>query len=200
MMRIKIKNITDRILSILLSALLLLQVYYPDRTMGAGGTHPDQLSCTQQLNQAEELYFNGEFDRVIGLVRECLQSSPTDETIMIRAYKILARTYLSRGDMISAEENIKLILKIDPSYQPTIEEETPKYVNLVVEIRNKIDPVKTVVTKATTDSTGISPWVWIGAGGAALVALMAIIASGNGTHTGDVPDQSALPEPPGYPQ
>ncbi len=192
------KKITNRLLTLLLSSVLLLHLCYPDHAMGAGAKLMDQSSCTSQLNQAEELYYDGEFDKAIGMVEECLQSSPADEPLLIRAYTILSRTYLARGDQLLAEGNIRLILKLNPSYEPTIEEETPKYVNLVTEVRGKVAQTQAVHTEAITDSSGISPWVWIGAGSAAL-AIIAIIASGNGNNGQNPPGGQPLQEPPIFP-
>jgi hypothetical protein len=171
----------------LIPAFLLLQMIYPASLLIAAD---DQLSCEKNLTQAEESYYNGEFDKTIAYVRECLNDPELSEELTIRAYTILARTYLAKNDSTMAKENVNKILEADPTYQPTIEQETPRYVNLV-------DDVRTERAALQTDSA-ISSWVWIGAGSAAAVAIIAIIASSGDDH-GTTAAQP-LPKPPDFPK
>lgn len=152
-----------------------------------------------KIRSTEELYYNSEFDEAIRTVRECLKISSIDKPQLIRAYTLLARIYLASDDKVAAENNITQILKLNPSYSPTIEEETPKYVNLVAVVRKNAGDTEITATEAPSDSSGISPWVWIGAGGAAVITIIAVVSSNNGKNSQTVQDK-ALPEPPGYPQ
>jgi hypothetical protein len=94
-----------------------------------------------------------------------------------------------------AKENILKILEIESSYQPTIEQETPRYVNLVTEIRKERAQLA-----ASAVETGISTWLLIGAGGVAAAAIIALVTTGgddNGNTTGGQP--KPLSEPPPFP-
>jgi hypothetical protein len=111
----------------------------------------------------------------------------------LRSYKILARTYLAKDDTILARDNIRIILKLNPAYQPTIEEETPKYVNLVSEVKAEQEQLA-----ASAVTAGISSWWLIGAGGVAAVAIIAIVASGGDDNQGN--EDLSLPKPPDFPE
>jgi hypothetical protein len=162
-----------------------------DKEMGLIAS--DKTNCSESLDQAEELYYDGEFDQTIEIVNQCLQKVSLIKDDQIRSYTILARTYLAKQDTILTKDNIRIILKIDPTYQPTIEQETPKYVNLVAEVRAEQDQLT-----AAEAGTGISSWLLIGAGSAAAIAIIAIVASG-GSDEKEIQNTS-LPKPPDFPE
>lgn len=155
----------------------------------------DNSSCVKKLDLAEENYYNDNFEEAIDLIDQCLQEPSLTESIRLRAYKILAHIYLAMDNIQLAKENILKILEIESSYQPTIEQETPRYVNLVTEIRKE----RALIT-ASAIETGISTWLLIGAGGVAAVAIIALVATGgdnNGNTTGG--QTKPLSEPPPFP-
>ena len=155
----------------------------------------DNPTCVQKLDLADEKYYDGNFDNAIDLVNQCLQEPSVTESVRIRAYKILARTYLAMDNIQLAKENILKIIEIESAYQPTIEQETPKYVNLVTEVRKE----RALITASAVE-TGISTWLLIGAGSVAAVAIIALVATGggdNGTTNGG--QSKPLSEPPPFP-
>jgi len=153
----------------------------------------DETSCSERLDQAEELYYDREFDQTIKIVNQCLQQASLLKDDQIRSYTILARTYLAKEDTSLSKDNIRIILKIDPAYQPTIEQETPKYVNLVAKVKKEED-----LLAAAEAGIGISSWLLIGAGSAAAVAIIAIVASGGSDDKGT--QDTSLPKPPDFPE
>jgi hypothetical protein len=150
-------------------------------------------SCEDRLDEAEEFYYDGEFDKTIKIVNQCLlqESLPKEEEV--RSYTILARTYLAKEDTIRTKDNIRIILKLEPSYQPTIEQETPKYVDLVADVRKEEDQLA-----AAEAGTGISSWLLISAGSVAAVAIIAIVASGGSDE--EETQNTSLPNPPDFPE
>ena len=182
----------------LIAIYLIIVLFYLQIFRSASGMHSecyasDEISCSVHLNQAEEFYYDGEFDKAIELVNQCLKNKSLSKTELKRSYTILARTYLSQNDTIRAKENIKNVLKLDSSYQPTIEEEKPKFVNLVAEIRQEQEQLAD-----NTRSSGITSWLLIGAGGMAAAVVIAILTSQESSknRTQDTP----LPEPPDFPE
>ena len=151
-------------------------------------------TCQQLLDTAEEYYFEDNMDRAIELVLECLSQPGVKDNLRVRAYTILARIYLVREEPAKTKEMIRKILGLDPSYQPTIEQETPRYVSLVHEVRKTWQP-------SVEDDTilGLSPWVWVGAGVAATTAIVVIVVSGSSSDT-QGPAAKALPKPPDFPE
>ncbi len=153
----------------------------------------DQSGCSDRLDQAEEYYYDGDFDKTIEIVNQCLQEQSISNNDRTRAYTILARTYLAKEDIQTAKENVRIILKLKPEYQPTIEQETPKFVNLVAEVRKEQEQLA-----ATEAASGISSWLLIGAGSVAAVAIIAIVTSGSGDEQGT--QNTSLPKPPDFPE
>jgi hypothetical protein len=82
---------------------------------------------------------------------------------------------------------------LEPTYRPTIEQETPNYVNLVAEVRKEEDQLA-----AAEAGAGISSWLLIGAGSAAAVAIIAIVASSGSDDKGT--QDTSLPKPPDFPE
>ena len=111
----------------------------------------------------------------------------------MRSHTILARTYLAQMDTNSSKENIRIILQLNPTYRPTIEQETPAFVNLVTQVKNEENR-----TALAETSTGISSWLLIGVGSAAAIAIIAIVASGSGEKKGN--QETSLPKPPDFPE
>ena len=150
-----------------------------------------QDSCTELLQQAEQNYYEGNFDVSISFVRECLKTGNQTQDEKIWAYKILAQTYLAKNNPDAARQIIKKILEIQPDYAPTIAENPPPYVDMV----NSLKQEQAVLQEdAQTDDT---KWLWIGAGGVAVIGIITIIAlSGKD----DGPEQpKPLPLPPSFP-
>ena len=150
-------------------------------------------TCADRLDEAEEFYYDGEFDKTIKIVNQCLLQESLPKEEQVRSYTILARTYLAKVDTIRTKDNIRIILKLEPTYQPTIEQETPKYVSLVEKVRKEQEQLAVIES-----STGISSWLLIGAGSVAAVAIIAIVASGGSDDKGT--QDTSLPKPPDFPE
>jgi tetratricopeptide (TPR) repeat protein len=152
-----------------------------------------QFDCSDRLDQAEEHYYDGQFDEAIIIVNQCLQDKTIALKEQIRSYTILARIYLAKDDIEKTKQNVRIILRLEPAYQPTIEQETPKYINLVTEVRKEQEQLAVAET-----STGISSWLLIGAGSVAAVAIIAIAVSGGSDEKGT--QDTSLPKPPDFPE
>jgi len=177
----------------LILAFIYLQIFcfIPDKRSGLFAS--DQpTTCAERLDEAEEFYYDGEFDKTIKIVNQCLLQESLPKKEQVRSYTILARTYLAKEDTIKTKDNIRIILKLEPTYQPTIEQETPGYVNLVTSVRKEEDQLA-----AAEVGTGISSWLLIGAGSAAAVAIIAILASGGSDDSES--QNTSLPKPPDFP-
>ena len=135
-----------------------------------------QSDCSKVLDQAQNLYYEGKFDESMNLVQSCMASEKLTKEENRHAYKIMSQVELARGNQEKAKENIRLLLQVDPGYKPTIEQETPTYVQLVESIRSElvVEENKVVVKK---ESGGISKWWYYSAG--AVVAGTAIILLNN---------------------
>jgi len=149
----------------------------------------DQSSCSNHIKVAEESYYAGDFEKAVEFVNLCLREPAATDDHRVKAYTILTRISLAQDDLKSARQYIEIILKIDPKYEPTIEEETPKYVNLVAEI-------KTALSDVNDDKGGINKWIFVGAGGVATTAIILLVAAKGGKKDNQ---EESLPEPPTFP-
>jgi hypothetical protein len=149
----------------------------------------DNSSCSSHITVAEESYYAGDFEKAAEFVNLCLREQSATDEHRIQAYTILTRIALAQDDAKTARKYIEIILKIDSNYEPTIEQETPKYVNLVTEI-------KAALSDSGTDRSGFNKWILVGAGGVATTAIILLVAAKGGSKD---PENENLPEPPAFP-
>lgn len=185
-------NFTGFISLYLIPALLYLQIiwFLPDNNQSLLADQGN--TSSHLLDLAEESYYNGEFEETIGLVKQCLADTSLNKENRKRANIILARTYLARGEQEFAMEAIMNILQVDPTYRPTIEEEKPQYVNLVMEVRTAFEKPSPETTKSA-----LNKWLYVGASAVAATAIIIIAGSGKSE---EETQTNPLPEPPGFPK
>lgn len=191
-------DLKTKIISTLLALLFWTNICRAVTGTGMPLTADNQQMETCRLEQAEELYYAGEFDQALLIIEDCLTNHSPAIPVQIHALTILTRIYLARGERTAAEQNITKILDLDPAFEPSIEEETPKFVNFVAEIRQKAALSQTLRATVESDSSHISPWIWLGAGGAAL-AIFAILSTDNGGISLPTVNDQRLPAPPAFP-
>jgi tetratricopeptide (TPR) repeat protein len=119
--------------------------------------------CRQILNKAQELYYESKFDEAVNLVKSCITGKNLSVDEKRQAYKILSQVALARGNKEKARETIRYLLKIDPDYRPTIEQEPPSYVQLVESVRAEMK-TKEEEPAVKKERKGISKWWYYTAG------------------------------------
>ncbi len=191
MLKVKItRNLRDNLVILLMTFFSFHLIGVPISFSGKLTAAENQLS-TKQINEAEESYYNGEFEKAIELVNLSLSDPQLQKPDQVKAYTILARIYVAKDELNPAKENIRKILRIDPNYQPTIEQETPIFVSLVSQVKKEESNKKAVPAKS-----GMKKWLLLGAGGAAAAAVIVLVANG-GKEKGS--ESNPLPEPPSFP-
>ena len=174
-----------------LQLLLLLPVSGLDSSLFG-----QESDCDKILEHAHNLYYEGRFDESVNLIQSCLASQDLNKNELRLAYKILSQVELARGDEKKAKENIRQILKVDPDFLPTIEQETPTYVKLVESVRQEM---KTVPEKNNTalkkEAGGISKW-WYYSAGAVVAGTTFMLLNKDENKKKSEP----LPEPPDWDQ
>jgi hypothetical protein len=153
-----------------------------------------QPAVVRELDSAEKLYYNGEFDKAKSTVKNYLIEKPSSQFDRVRAYKILVRINLVQGDSVQANENARNLLTLDPAYEPTIEQETPNFVNLIAKVKNEQSQTK---RKSKSSVWQFKRWLIFGAGGVATAAI--IVLAGTGKEAGKDHQTEILPEPPDFP-
>ena len=148
-----------------------------------------QDSCTDNLNQAEQYYYEGKFDESISLIRTCLQAGNLTQTELIKAYKIWAQTYLAKNNPDAARQIVKKILETEPDYAPTIADDPPPYVELVNSLKQE-----QAIQKSDAQAAD-KKWLWIGAGGVAIIGIITLIALSGSEEEPKSPEPLATPPP-----
>jgi len=197
-MKIKINQSKSHFIILnLIVSLIYLQIVEPILNTDLLLIADDQ-TCSDQLDLAEENYYEGKLDETIELIMQCLKNKSVDNTVKVRAYTILLRTFLAKDNIESAKEIIHKILIVDGNYQPSLEQERPRLVNLVAEVKKEHEKnqEKENISDKQTES-GINKWLWIGAGGVVVAGVIAVIAS-SGSDTSEE-QKKDLPAPPAFP-
>jgi tetratricopeptide (TPR) repeat protein len=109
------------------------QVFIPLGELNAQTS--DQSLCQTLLNEAQQEYYNGNFETAIEIIKRCLLEDNITENERFRAYKILAQTYIAKDYSDAAIQVVRKLLEMNPDYAPTIEQEPPQFVNLVAKIK-----------------------------------------------------------------
>ncbi len=194
------KNICPKVLIYILAFLIFFFQLSSPLWDNSGILLAGEKTCKEKLAKAEEYYYEEAFEEAQALILDCLNASSLTKDEQIKAYTILARISLARGKTKAAKALILKILSINPAYSPTVEEETPKYVNLAAEVKKEFVQAKATpaAKQEPSDRKNKNTWIWLGAGAAAVTALIILIAGGaGGENTGQ---QQSLPTPPPFPQ
>jgi len=143
------------------------------------------------FEQAENFYYDGDFDKAIQSANQFLSQSNLIKEDKKNAYILLVHIFLAKSDAASAKKVVESILDIDSGYTATLEEETPKYVTFVSEVKKQYLAKKQKPQKNEID------WVMWGSAGAGATLLIILLASG-GSDNGA--SNKPLSLPPAFPE
>ena len=141
------------------------------------------------LQKAENYYYDGDFDNAIKSANQFLSQSHLSKDDKKEASILLVHIFLAKSDAASAKKVVESILGSDPAYTPTLEEETPKYVTFVTEVKKQYE-----AKQVKTEKKGIDWLVWGGAGAGATL-LIILLASGGAEGS----SEKKLNSPPQFP-
>jgi len=190
----KTSTLSKFLIANLIPAILFLQLLCPFASNQYMLFAQDNQTCESTLNQAENNYYEGNFDETISLIRECLKNPELKQPEKIRAYKILSRTLLAQDNINATKEIINKIIDLEPEFSPTIEEETPQFVTIINEV--KLERMQ--LTPKQNEGASSSSWLWYALGGAAATAIVVAIIIDGGDDK-PVVESENLPEPPNFP-
>ncbi len=88
------------------------------------------------IDDASESYRTGNFNQVITLLDKCLADGFNDQQ-KVQAYRLIAKTRFAQDNDSLANNSIAELLKIDPNFQPDYLSDSPKFINILNEIKNK---------------------------------------------------------------
>lgn len=160
-----------------------------------------QDDCTAKLKEAEQLFYDGDFDKSIAIIKDCLSKSDFPASNEKSAYELLAQNYLAKSYVSEARTAIKKLLTLVPNYTPP--PDSPDLVAEVAKIKKEMSeeekPVESVAAKPEPADEGGFPQTWhYIAGGILVGGVVALLVLNKSDNT----SQSApttLPEPPRLP-
>jgi len=88
------------------------------------------------IDDASESYRTGNFHQVINLLEKCLVDGFNDKQ-KVQAYRLIAKTQLAQDNDSLANSSIAELLKIDPQFQPDYLSDSPKFIGILNEIKDK---------------------------------------------------------------
>lgn len=149
-----------------------------------------QQSCTQELEEAETQYVEGNFEEALRLATNCLEQTDVPDTSAVEAYRLIGLAHLRMDSLEAAREAIANIFEIEPRYEADPVEDPPEYVSLVAIVRRERGPFE---EPAEEPSWFQRNWGWVAAGGGVVLSgIVALLAGGGGGGGGGEP----LPPPP----
>lgn len=160
-----------------------------------------QDDCAAKLKEAEQLFYNGDFDKSVEIIKDCLSKSDFPPSKEKDAYELLAQNYLAKSYLSEARTAIKKLLTLVPNYIPPAD--APDLAAEVARIKKEMGeqqkPAEPVAAQPATTDDGGFPQTWHYIAGGVLVggvvALLVLKKSDNASE----PGVAALPEPPRLP-
>jgi opacity protein-like surface antigen len=142
-----------------------------------------ETDCAQSLNLAQDEFNAGRFYGLSSIIKECLETKAFTREQEVRAYLLLAQTYLLIDDPIAAEDSYLKLLKADPEYVADEKKDpvdiyflskkfitTPKFTPTILKFGGNIS-IARMIHQNTTDSRangkteyGIKPGYHVGTG------------------------------------
>jgi hypothetical protein len=161
-----------------------------------------QDDCTAKLKEAEQLFYNGDFDKSVALIKDCLSKPDFPTSKEKDAYELLAQNYLAKSYLSDARSAIKKLLALVPNYVPPAD--SPDLVAEVAKVKKEMSeeqkPVETPVAQQNTpaeESTFPKTWHWIAGGAVVTGVVLALVLKGSNNET--APAATPLPGPPAMP-
>lgn len=180
----KYRNVTAAIIGVIIFAFIL-----PTLSPIMAQT---QSACDEKIKQAEQKFYDGLFDDAITLLNSCLKESSVTKQERARAHELLAKVYLGKDYQEQAENAIRKLLELVPTYTPNPDKDTPTYVALVEKIRSQQPEEPQATDEQKKDKAWYeNTWVIVGAGVAVVGAVVAVILLSK-------KEEKKEPPPPSY--
>lgn len=96
--------------------------------------HSQQTDIDKILEEGKKAYLDGDYERAIQLLNQAI-SLIKNKSTLIDAHLSLALTYFTVNQIENCSEQIKSILKLNPSFKPDPEFYSPKFIKLFEDVR-----------------------------------------------------------------
>jgi len=91
-----------------------------------------QESCSDKLEQADELFNQGRFTETISLIKDCANSD--DPTTSWKAYRLLAMAYLSNNQITEARTAAENMVTLNWTYEPDVLNDPKNFQSMLAKI------------------------------------------------------------------
>lgn len=156
--------------------------------------------CEERLKEAEKKFYDGFFDDAIILLNQCLKEPNLAQQERAKTHELLAKVYLGKDYLDQAENALKKLLELVPTYTPNPERDTPTFIALVDKVKAEQptqEPKKAEPSEKKEDKAPwyTNTWVLVGAGVAVAGGATVLLLSGKK----ETEQVNPLPSPPGLP-
>lgn len=105
------------------------------------------------IDDASENYRTGNFNQIINLLEKCMVDG-FNEKQKVQAYRLIAKTYIALDKDSTANASVNELLKIDPQFQPDYLSDSPKFISILNNIKDKISAL--LVTSVSKKAENIN--------------------------------------------
>ncbi|MDP2208492.1 MAG: tetratricopeptide repeat protein [Bacteroidota bacterium] len=152
--------------------------------------------CEERLKEAEKKFYDGFFDEAITLLNQCLKEPNIAQQERAKTHELLAKVYLGKDYLDQAENALKKLLELVPTYTANPERDTPTFVALVDKVKaEQPQEPKPVEKKEDKGAWYTNTWVLVGTGVAVAGGVALLLLSGKK----EAETVNPLPAPPGLP-
>jgi len=130
-----------------------------------------QERCAAELAKAEEKYQQGRLDDAIDLLNNCLRKGDLLIAESKQAYRLLAKAYLSKGQLNRAKDNLRNLLRVAADWKPDPEIDAPSFITLADEVIAEVELAKAREAREEALTPSTSEKIEIGLGGGVAVPM-----------------------------
>lgn len=167
-----------------------------------------QTACATELTEAEQKFFDANFDEAIAMADRCLSEKGLPAALQLQAYRVQAMAYQAKDYVQQAKAAIRKLLQLASNYQPDPVQDPPRFVELVEQVRAEeqsaaqeppaLQPPSPGEPEASKKKKGgPAKWLLLGGGAGVAVIVAAVLTRGGGNET--APSRQSLPAPPSLP-
>ena len=164
-----------------------------------------QASCDEALPTASRYYNDARFEEAIGLLHGCLEQGAFSEAEQLNVYTLLSMLCFANREEAEARQAIRVLLSLQPEYQPDPIQYQPSYRALVEDVRSQMQPAQpaavqpeVIAVNRRQGRRGLKKWLYAGGGAILTGAAFLLINAAGQSNQGGGPNPPP-PRPPGSP-
>ena len=97
-----------------------------------------QNSREQEIAQAREKYYQGEFDAAIDMLNRCMRQNDLTEAQKVQAHKSLAQAYFAKDYFDEAATHVQKMIELESEYRTDPVQDPPSFVEFVKKAKSQM--------------------------------------------------------------